>query len=122
MKKYTPEPFRTILIITIGFLIVHLITKLAWILFVALTIGFLGAISKTLAKKIDYLWIKLTWVLSMIVPNILLTIIFYMLLFPIALLSRFFGNSDPLKLKNNHSSLFIDVNKKFDKSSFKKTW
>jgi hypothetical protein len=75
-----------------------------------------------LAKKIDYLWMKLTWVLSMIVPNVLLSVIFYLFLTPIALLSRIFGKKNQLTLKNTKDSLFKENTKKFEKSSFEKTW
>lgn len=65
---------------------------------------------------------KLAGFLSLIIPNILLGIIFFLLLFPIALLSRLFGKNDSLNLKNKSGSTFKNVNKEFDKISFEKTW
>ena len=76
----------------------------------------------SLAEKIDFLWMKLAWVLSLIIPNILLSAIFYLFLFPIALLSRIFGNNDPLHLKNKGDSNYVDNEKEFDKASFEKPW
>jgi len=65
---------------------------------------------------------KLAWVLSLIIPNILLSSIFFLFLFPIALLSRLFGKKDPLMLKNPEKSVFRNQEKKFDKSSFENPW
>ncbi len=85
-------------------------------------VGALGLVSGYLAKKIDFLWMKLAWLLSLIVPNILLSVIFYLFLTPIAFLSRAFGDKNPLSLKNTKDSLFKESNKEFDKASFEKPW
>lgn len=116
------EPVKTVLTITIGFLIVHFATKMQWPLIVATSIGILGLASSFLAEKIDFLWMKLAHILGMIVPNILLTIVFYVFLFPISLLSKVFGKKDPLFLKNPKDSVFTEVNKTFDASSFENPW
>lgn len=116
------DPIKTILVITVGMLVVYVATKWHPALVIALVIGLSGILSNYLAKKIDFLWMKLTWVLSLIVPNILLSIIFYVLLTPIALLSRIFSKNDQLFLKNTSQSTFKEYNKNFDKDSFKNPW
>ena len=116
------DPIKTILVITVGMLVVYVATKWHPALVIALVIGLSGILSSYLAVKIDFLWMKLTWVLSLIVPNILLSIIFYVLLTPIALLSRIFSKEDQLFLKNNSQSIFKEYNKQFDKDSFKNPW
>ena len=75
-----------------------------------------------LSKMIDFVWMKLTFVLSLIVPNILLSIIFYLFLFPVSLFSKLFSNKDPLKLKNPNQSVFKTVNKEFDPNTFENPW
>jgi hypothetical protein len=121
MKKKA-EPHKTVLIISIGFLLVYVFTKGNWALAVSLTVGVLGSLSDYMCEKIDFVWMKLAWLLGMIIPNILLTVIFFFFLFPIALLSRLFTKKDPLRLKNINTSLFKDRNKAFDKTSFEKPW
>ena len=110
------------LTITVGFVVVFMITKINAFLLVALIVGLIGMFSTFLADKIDYLWMKLTWILGMIVPNILLTIIFYLFLFPVAIISRIFGKKNTMHLKNTDSTLFKDKNKAFDKASFENPW
>jgi hypothetical protein len=121
-KKIKSDPTKTILVITVGFLVIYFFSGFKWSLYTAIIVGVLGLLSDLLAKKIDYLWMKLTWVLSMIVPNVLLSVIFYLFLTPIALLSRIFGKKNQLTLKNTKDSLFKENTKKFEKSSFEKTW
>jgi len=64
---------------------------------------------------------KLGKVLSYIVPNILLSIVFYVVLFPIALLSRL-SRKDPLMLSKDHDTYFIDLEKEIDRRDFEKIW
>ena len=121
-KLQKTDPIKTVLVITVGMLIVFALTQWKWAFNAAVIIGLLGLLSSFIAKQIDFLWMKLAWVLSLIVPNILLSLIFYLLLTPIALLSRVFGEKNQLNLKNKTDSLFKDYNKVFDKPSFEKPW
>jgi hypothetical protein len=122
MKNTKTNPIKTILTISVGFMLVYLVTKWNWALSVSLIIGVIGICSNYLSQKIDFVWMKLTWLLSLIIPNILLGTIFYFFLFPISILSRLLGKQDPLHLKNKGNSVFITINKDFDKASFEKSW
>lgn len=122
MKKQKTTPFRTVLTITVGFSIIYLATEMRWALITAICVGLVGVFSKFLSEQIDFLWNKLSWVLSLIVPNIILSIVFYLFLFPIALLSKLFGKKDPMLLKNRRESMFDDVDRKFDQKYFERTF
>ena len=121
-KKIKSDPRQTILVITLGMIVVYLAFQVKWAITAALVVGVAGLLSDTLAEKIDWLWMKLTWVLSMIVPNILLSAVFYLFLTPIAIFSRIFGEKNPLSVRNIAPSLFKDHGKPFDKASFEKPW
>lgn len=122
MQQKPKNNSQTILVITIGFLIIYQINGNNLFLYISLIVGIIGIFSDYLSNKIVWVWDKITWVLSKIMPNVLLTIVFYLFLFPIALLSRIFGNNDVLSLKNTKPSLFKDSNKSFTKVDFEKTW
>jgi len=122
MSKLKSNPTKTVLTITVGFLVVYLATEWKWALLTSLIVGLVGITSTYISKQIDFLWMKLTWILSLIVPNILLSIIYYLFLFPIAFFSRIFGEKNPLNLKNTKDSLFKSTNKQFDKTSFENPW
>ena len=120
--KVKSEPVKTVLVITVGMLVVHWLTGWAWPLHVALLVGVLGALSNRVAGWIDFIWMKLTWALSLIVPNIILSLVFFLVLTPTAWLSRLFGEKDPLMLKKPANSLFKCNKKSFTPASFENPW
>ena len=122
MKKKNNDPIKTILIISVGFTVIYLITRFDWTIYISLVIGLIGIFSDYFRKKIHFIWMKLAWILSLIIPNILLSIIYYLFLFPISILSGLFRKEDLLMLKNNTMSMFKKTNKSFDKNSFEKPW
>tara|TARA_B110000977_G_scaffold99794_1_gene131003 strand:+ start:3687 stop:4055 length:369 start_codon:yes stop_codon:yes gene_type:complete len=122
MTKPKTTPLKTVIIIALGFIITHLVVHSKWPLFVSGSILFLGVLSEKIAQLIDMLWMKLAEVLGKIVPNILLSFIFFVFLFPISLMAKFFSKKDPLNLKNNSNSAWITVEKHFNADSLKDTW
>ena len=122
MTKMKSDPAKTMLTISMGFLVVYLLTNLSWALITSLSIGVIGISSAFISKLIEKLWFKLAWLLGLIIPNILLTVIFFLILFPFALLSRLFRSTDLLHLKNNADSTFTVCNKEYDKKSFENPW
>ena len=121
-KKIKTDPVKTVLVITVGFLAIYFLTDWFGALVVALVVGLAGILSGYLAKKIDFIWMKLTIVLSYIVPNIILSVVFYIFLTPLALMQRVFGEKNQLHLKNNNNSLFQKSDKEFNGKSFEKPW
>ena len=117
----TDSSKSTILIISMGFLILNLVFNWQWAIYVSLIVGVIGVISTFLSKKIEWVWMKLTQLLEYIIPNILLSIVFYLFLFPISLISKL-SSKDPLMLSNKYKTYFIDVNKEVYKKSFEKIW
>lgn len=122
MLKTKIDPIKTILIIVLGLIILYLKFQIDSILYIALFICIGGVISQKLREAINFIWMKLAWVLSLIIPKIILSIIFYLILFPIALLSRLFGSKNGIVLKNEQNSFFKEVNKKFKREVFEKPW
>ena len=121
-KKIKTEPVKSVLVITVGMLVVFKSTQWNPALIISMIIGLIGIFSQYLTTKINFLWMKLAWILSLIVPNILLTIVFYLILTPIAILSRVFSKKNELFLKNIKSSTFKNLNKTFTEESFKNPW
>jgi hypothetical protein len=119
MAKDTSK--STMLIISTGFLVIYLLKSWQWAVYVSLGAGIVGIVSPFLSRKIEWLWMKLGKLLSYIVPNILLTLIFYLILFPIALLTKL-GRKDPLMLSPDHESYFVDVGKEIEPKDFEKIW
>lgn len=122
MNKLNSNPSKTVLTICIGILVIYVLTQNVIFLNISLTIGLAGVFSTQASVLIEKLWFKLAYVLGLIIPNILLSIIFYIFLFPISIVSKIFKKDDLLKLKNTKSSSFILFDKSFDKNSFENPW
>ena len=110
-----------ILVISMGFLALHILFSWQWAVIVSFVVGVIGIISTYLSGKIEWLWMRFAKLLGYIIPNILLGIVYYVFLFPISALSKLF-NKDPLMLSGGYSTYFIDMKKEIDKKSFEKIW
>jgi hypothetical protein len=119
MKNDTSK--STILVISMGFLILHLTFSWQWAVFVSLIVGMIGILSPFLSRNIEWVWMGLAQLLGYIIPNILLTIVYFLFLFPISIFFRLV-NKDPLMLSKEYDSYFIDINKEIEKKDFEKMW
>src|SRR5262245_49456605 len=59
----------------------------------------IGLLSPYLTEKIHRLWMGIAHVMGSIMSKVILTILFYAFLFPIAMLARLFSKGDSLQLK-----------------------
>lgn len=116
------DPVKSILVITVFFIVVHLLTKWQGALYISVIIGLLGLISNLIAQKINLVWIKTIWILSLTVPNILLSLIYFLFLIPLAYLSRVFKAQNQLKLRNTNQSMFMEKHGDLSNDSFHKMW
>ncbi len=116
------DPQKTILTITLGFGIVYLITWMNVFIYTSMAIGLLGLLSPYVAKKITLLWSVITWLLSMIIPNIMLGLIFYLILFPLAFIRRVLTRKNYLFLNPPSHSLFKDKQGPYTAQNFEKLW
>lgn len=116
------DRFKTILVIVTGLLALSLIFDIDWLGKIALAIGILSVFIPLAAKGIEWLWIKLALMLGWTNSRILLSVIYFGFLMPIALVSRVF-TKDPLSIKGKKSSsLFISRNHQYKKDDLKNVW
>ncbi len=116
------ESARTVLTLTTALLIVYLITGWHWAVLTGVLMGVAGVFSKTISRIIHSGWMKVAYLLSLVLPKVLLALIFYLVLLPVALLSRVFRKERPLRLENHPGSMFIEMKKVFKKENFIKPW
>ena len=117
MNKY-----KSTLTIIIGFILLSNYFAFKPLLIIAIAIGIVAVISEKANDKIIWLWNKLSEILGLIMPNVLLTIVFYLFLTPLAWLNRINRKKNPLQLRNETSSTFISKRKEFSKASLEKIW
>lgn len=121
MNMKTDNSKTTILVICMGFLVMYLAFAWKWALYTSLGVGVLALCSSFLSQKIEWAWMKLAQLLGYIVPNILLSLVFFLFLFPIALIWKLFSK-DPLMLSSKYTTYFTDTKKQMGKSDFEKIW
>lgn len=87
----------------------------------ALGLMLIGLISKWLSAKIIWLWFKLADAMGYVMSRVILSIVFFLFLFPIALVYRIF-NRDPLKLRNKGNSTYTPRNHTYKSSDLENPW
>ncbi|MCC6818899.1 MAG: hypothetical protein IT245_08410 [Bacteroidia bacterium] len=116
------NPAKTALTISVGFAILFYFYLAKWMLVLSIIIGLIGVLSESLSIWIEKAWMKLAYILSLIVPNIILGVVFFVFLFPLSLLSKIFRKEDVLRLNNNLQSVYKDKDKVYDKAHFENMW
>jgi hypothetical protein len=116
------DRYKTILVIVTGLLTLSLIFQLAWLTKVTVIIGVVAIFIPAAAKGIEWAWLKLATFLGWINSRILLSIVYFLFLMPLAWVSRLF-TKDPLVLrKRKTASLFVTRNHLYTKKDLENIW
>lgn len=115
------KSLETSLVLTTGFLILFLIFGNIWLLYAALALGIVGIFIKPVARYIAVAWFKLADILNFVVSKVILGILFFIILWPVSMLSRIF-NKDKLQLKKSEKSTWILRNHNYSASDLKNIW
>jgi hypothetical protein len=112
---------ETILVLVLALLVFYFVFDKEVLLKVAIALGAVGLFIPFLAEKIHWLWMKLAHVLGYVMSRVLLTIIFFVFVVPLAFLSRLAGKNT-VQLKRKNSSYFTHRNFKYTKESLENVW
>jgi hypothetical protein len=105
-KLNREKQLETMLTIAVGFFLVAWSTKNKYVFLFALLMGLIGMFSKTLTSYISNGWMKVGEAMGAISSRVILSVIYFLFLVPIALLYRI-GRKDTLQLKKSKSSLTL---------------
>jgi len=92
-----------------------------YLLLAALILGLIGVFIPSLADKIHWAWMKLAHVMGWVMSKVILTVVFFIFLFPMALIMRVFGKGT-VKLKQEGSSYYKNRDFLYDKESLEHVW
>ncbi len=92
-----------------------------YLLLSALILGLIGVFIPVLADKIHWAWMKLAHVMGWVMSKVILTLVFFVFLVPIALLMRALGKGS-VKLKAGGKSYYKERNFLYDKDSLEHVW
>lgn len=116
------QSHTAILSIVFGFLIINFFVKSEIITYSLLILIAGSLFSEKFSNFIENIWNRLAIILSYIVPNILLILVFYCILSPLALLAKLFKSETDYLTENKTPSTFRNSNREFNKQFFEKTW
>ncbi|MEM0998615.1 MAG: SxtJ family membrane protein [Bacteroidota bacterium] len=128
MSAANPVPTRakqleTILVITAGMIVFFFIFRQVAFLYVALGVATAGLAVPLAAKYIHLGWMGLAKVLGFINSHILLGVIFFLILTPLALLRRAFSRKDSLQLrKKDGESYYTERNHTYEAADLENPW
>lgn len=104
MARPTEKQVReSVLVIAIGFAVLYFLAHKPWMAFVALIVASAGLFIPVLAEWITIAWLKLAHLLGWINGRILLSVIFFLVLTPIALLRRAMKR-DPMRTMDREAA------------------
>lgn len=115
------KSLETSLVLTTGFLVIYLLTLNSVFLYLAFAVGFTGIFIKPFAKYIAIAWFKLAEVLNFFVSKLILGSLFFIVLFPIALLYRI-SNKDKLQLRKSVNTNWIERNHAYFSADLENIW
>jgi hypothetical protein len=120
--------YKSILVIVIGMFVISYIFKTqdkltvaAVLIKVGVIVGILSLVSERLAKLILLLWEKLALVLGWINTRILLSLVFYLVVFPFSWLYKA-TTRNALFLKNKSKTLYTERNHTYTAKDMENTW
>lgn len=114
---------KTINVLTLAVLIVFLVFGAQWFLWLALLLSLGNAFESRITSALARYWIKFAAVLGAFNSKVILTLIFYLILTPLALVYRIFNRHlvDHFRV-NKRRSYFEERNKTYTQADFEKTW
>jgi Saxitoxin biosynthesis operon protein SxtJ len=122
MKEQRGKHIETLLVIATGMTIFFLVTKRIEFLYVAVGVAVVGLIFPFAAKYIHLGWMGIAKVLGFINSHIILGLIFFLFLTPLALIRRL-GRKDLLQLRKRSSgSYFTERNHKYSGKDLENPW
>ena len=124
MKLTREKNLEAALAICAGMLVLYWIFDNTYFLIAATVVGVSALLSPFLAKMIAWFWYKLAETLGRINGFIILTVLFFFFLTPLAWLSKLFKKDD-LQLKRKtkpEESYFIERNHSFTKKDLENLW
>lgn len=124
-KLTREKELETILTICVAMVVIFLFSKQhhKYWLTIGVVLGLIGMFSKYLTAKIALAWMKLAEGMGAVSSKVILSIVFFVFLFPIAMLSRMFGSKSSLQLKKPEGNSFYFIrNHKFEAKDLENVW
>lgn len=114
---------ETMLTLCVAFVVWHLFSKThpAWMLYVGVGLGAIGMFSDFFSEKIHWAWMKLAEGMGWVMSKVILSVVFYVFLFPIAIISRILGNNS-MQPERKSDTYYHVRNHTYEKKDLEQVW
>lgn len=119
-NKYKSK--ETIIVLITACLVMNYFFKNQNWIFAALALSLIGVFSGYISNKIHFFWMSFAKLLSKISTTVLLFLLFFIILAPLAFLRKKFKPFNFLLKNNQLKTTFIEINKTYSKSDLEKMW
>lgn len=120
---HTIHQYMTIIALMTGLTFLYFIFDAQPALWIAAALGCITFVSPSLAQKIVSAWQAGVHAVGFFLSYSILTIVFFLILTPLAIMSRLFVTESPLQLrKKSGGTYYILRNHRFSTSDFEKPW
>jgi hypothetical protein len=119
--KDKDKHYSTILIFVLVLIIFFLANKKIGLLYIALALGAIAILIPALSRLIHKLWMKFAELLGLVMNKVILGIVFFVFLTPIAFLSKLFRRN-AMRVKKDATSYFSERNFTYTKKSLEQLW
>lgn len=120
VKNYKAK--ETMLVITVGCLVLYLLVHQRWLLYVAVAVGLAGVFSSWLSGRIDWFWTGLSRVLGKVSNTVLLSLVFILVVTPVGLVRRWRGKDRMRGFDGKATSNFAERDHVFTGKDMENTW
>lgn len=118
-----PNPLESILAIQTGLVFLSIWLGHKQLLLGALSVGLLSLISSGFAYYLSKFWLGLAKVLSMIIPNVVFSIFYFLFFTPFSLMKRLFSRKNDMDIKvPKGTSMLRGTPRKFSPEQFENSW
>jgi hypothetical protein len=121
MKQTKEKYLETLLVLTGAFIVIYWIWPKKIYLLIALIFILIGIVSPYLSAKISWLWLKFAELLGSVMSKVILSVVYFVFLVPIALVYRL-THKNPLLLKRRGGSYYIIRNKQYAARDIENIW
>ena len=113
---------ETCQIIVTGLLVIFLIKDWSALLITAIIVGVIGVFLNKPASWITWIWYKIGDLLGKIIPKVILSVVYFIFLFPVSMLYRISGK-DRLGIKvKNRNTMWTERGYSYSQDDLTKPW
>jgi ABC-type multidrug transport system fused ATPase/permease subunit len=115
------KSLETLLVLVGALIVVFWVSPKKIYLLIALIFILIGVVSPVLSAKISWVWMKFAELIGAVMSKIILSVVYFVFLVPIALIYRL-TQKNPLFLKRRNDTYYIDRNKQYSPKDIENIW